>query len=1250
MTAPLPKSIERYLRGHVRRQRGVALLRSAGQAGALAVGVMLAACTADRMFHLAGIVRLGLLLMMIAGAVAILIRPLLRAITGRIGWLEAAAGLERRKPEFAERLQTVVSQLLYSPTHRGSPSMLDRLVQDVTREVEQDRIRFWEGWPAVAGPWGLTLALLVLLGQLALVPSVGMATLLSRFFMPLADVLPATTTRIAVEPGNTAVRAGDALAIQARVARLGDSSVDLLTSQDRASWARIPMQAIAENQYAVSLPAPQRDFYYCLQGGDATTPVYKVTILRPPAVAAFRVRYEYPAYMRRGERAVSGTDALIEAIVGTTVHLSLVCTEPMASASLMLDGQKLAMRIGADPHVCQTEFVLRKSQKTDVDLTSAGGMSATTTLTLRAQPDRQPMVRLIQPADDQRLNPRDLLQLQYAAADDCGLTLLAAVVQVNANPPVQLPIRPGGDPRQQEGQCLLDLGSLNVKVGDVLALSLMAQDGAGAKVHSETRRILISPRSIDTNTHRRIAELRQASRLADGTQRALNRTAIALEQVRRAGESGGDVMAAKTAVSGALADAVEQSLLLHQVLLRVCAKSGPNLQTTALASIVDQSRVLVWQCERLTQIDTVDASETIVARELKKPTDAASRLGPQLKTIADGEQAAALLADRTNLRAQPTSPPTNRDLAERLNQTLRRAQQETDAAIVQLGLQPQAADLDAKLQQKVDAAEQLIRSLPLLDVATLAVEWSAAVQRTDVAVPSLAERLASASAVEAIRPDAEPIIARDWQLAGRAAERIGQLVLAHSGDDPGPIRQLLDALPKAIAALQREHQMIRQPGGSLSLEQLGITRQEAAAARVDLARWAKQTDLTAAEELAMEASALTARRDYTSAEALDRALAARVRPEGSGGSWRWDAIDRAMARARNIDRLSLEQQDVVEQTMTPWQDASMTLSQRQRQIAEKIGSTGEARNRESGVLRADAIEDHKLAGEVIAQVQERLALMPQQLARVQEAAETHRQQAARAAQAMADAKNASGPRLPAAQRAAEQADRALRQAREQLTSALTPLAAEDVDRIVQRLRQVGPETDLACQRMTAELRPALALLEQATRQGDRGAVNLAARRVREAIEATQAQLRQSQASMMESDPLAAAAWYARMAARWLGLDPSNLDRAVESQQDAALSLEKAWREAVRESATERLAATPQFRSILTPLAGMPGNPALNNAGDDALPSLRPWGAISPWQPQNLTAPLHETDPHGYQDALRVYFEALGKAQEQGSRR
>jgi hypothetical protein len=57
---------------------------------------------------------------------------------------------------------------------------------------------------------------------------------------------------------------------------------------------------------------------------------------------------------------------------------------------------------------------------------------------------------------------------------------------------------------------------------------------------------------------------------------------------------------------------------------------------------------------------------------------------------------------------------------------------------------------------------------------------------------------------------------------------------------------------------------------------------------------------------------------------------------------------------------------------------------------------------------------------------------------------------------------------------------------------------------------------------------------------------------------------------------------------------------------------------------------------------VPGQPAQSAAGFSA---AREWGRLRAAEGPELHSSLHDTDPPGFEEALRLYFEALGKAQE-----
>lgn len=1109
----LPMPIAAYVRSYVARQRRFALLRAGGLAIAAALAWMLLACLLDRWLQLPPLARLILLATDAALLAILLARPLQQALRAEIDLPAATADIERQNPAFSQRLQTVVSQLLEKDAYRGSQDMLQKLLEEVADDARRDHPRRWAYWRITLPPWlaaGLIFGGMIGLSQM---PEMGMLTLARRFAQPLAAIAPVTTTLLSIDAAEQQLVRGATLTIRARVARLSGPAPEIFTSYDQTAWSRLVMLPVSENEYVFTLPAIDRDLWYYVRGGDATTPIYKITVLRPPAVSEFRLRYEYPSYMQRPPVTLSNVDGVIDALVGTKVSLALIATEPLEKALLQLGDQRLPMSPTADPNVWQAELLISRSLVAELRMTSRGQQSSriAAALTIRAQPDRLPVAQLLQPTDDLRVPESELLDVRYQAADDFGIARLALIAQVNAHSALELPIRRHGDVRLQEGQAWLDLSSLKVKVGDVVSLTLQAQDGAGRKVHSAARQVLVAPRSIDSNTRLAIAELKQARRSAQSVGEELEAAGKSLATARRSAPSPtGEYLTHRLQTSRNLTAALEAALTLHQALLRASARSHQPRLAEALAEVVDRARVLAWACEQLTTIDAHDSQEQKLSEKLPPAFQDARHLAMEIKTLAEGEQAAAILADRQTLRALEGVMPKDRAAAKRLREMLQRSQEALAAELRDLGLSGSTAQLDQRLREKAQTAQRLIRSRWSVDYEPMAQIWAEAVSKNEEPFPPLPERLLSGAMVEAMRQDGSPTAARDFQVASRAASRLAELWASAGGGGTEELRQALADLPGVIALLQRAQIASRSERAPHEVEEMRLAAQEA---RGKLAQWAGQTELAQsptrhelmeAEDLALQASAEMARRNYTPAETLDQRLTRQAAlPEATA-----EQIRRSVAAAQAIDQALAEQNQLRAQTASvDGVQHVQVLARQQRQLVERIAS-----------IEGSSPE------------------------------------------VLAAGESEAAPKLQAS-------------------------------------AEVTPDTQAA-------------------------------------------------ARLMEHRPLLAARWLAERAAQALEEQPPKLGPATRRQDEALAALQRAWDDALRQAATQRLALVRNFR----PLLAMPAEEALVDRplkpSLEFLPGLRPWELLQLPSGGPLALPPLESQAPAYLEPLRLYFQALGKAQGQ----
>jgi hypothetical protein len=458
------------------------------------------------------------------------------------------------------------------------------------------------------------------------------------------------------------------------------------------------------------------------------------------------------------------------------------------------------------------------------------------------------------------------------------------------------------------------------------------------------------------------------------------------------------------------------------------------------------------------------------------------------------------------------------------------------------------------------------------------------------------------------------------------------------------------------------------------------------------------------EELALRASAETASRNYAAAGRLDAQLAqqlatplttapttmpttvpttsavattgptsapataptAGVMVAGAVGQ-RQREIEHTVRRAETIDRLGEHQQRIASRVDASQTQPSAELAEQQRDVADAIEQVeGQALASPDVVPPVDssASADPNWRGRATASVlaaQEALAAMPQQLAAAQEALGPWREAVARAEQARRDAGAMPDPaRQPAAERAAAQADRDAADAAQRFRERRRPVDPSVARALAESLEPFAPETDGAHDVIRRGLLPALQKLDEASDAGDADSFAGAGDEARRLIGAAQQDLTLAQEALTARDPLVVAKWVTRRAADSLQQTPPDVRTAQARQREAMAALSRAWDRDVHGAASLRMSLLPSMQPLYAPaspsakpttnpspttapgVANADPTQAARAAAEAVLAPVRGWSRLRPRDAQDLGAARRETDPPGFEEPLRLYFDALGR--------
>lgn len=1237
MNTTLPHNVERFVRDYIRQRKFVLFVRELSGWFTACVAWVILWCLADRIWQLSALLRAAVLVATLAGFGAWLVWIICHTLLKKNNLTRAALEIEALHPELGERLVTVCSQSAstnVSPQPAVQPSPAGEMLRTLADQMddfvkEHPRLRIITA-RSVGGRFLCALSLLGMIAAVSRIDTIGLPRLLHRFATPWHKISPVSSTKLLIFAPEAGIelREREAYLLNALAFRPGEEGVILHYSSDGKTFSHRPMTDLGRGGFQSVIGPITGDGSFYLSSGDAQSELAPLRLLRRPSVIEFRTRYEYPAYMRRDPLIARNVDGLIEAPVGTKVALQIKASEKLQRAQLETPQGVIALTPTAEPAVWEARLNIAQDTTYSVNMVSDKGVQGVGpgTSQIRALADRAPLAQMLSPRDDLRVSPRDIATIAYQALDDFGVSRFVLRVQINNTQPIEIPLKPAGDPRKWEGEQELDMANLGLKIGDVVALSLAAWDGVGQQSTSNTRTLFISPHSVNAADYTRMSELLKAQQAAQEVRQDMQQ-AIASLQTAASNPSTQSLQSDSDRYQQDLADMGQIAQVLRQALLRALARSSDAQLNVALSAMADQAQICFIESQDLMeQLAQTQARKNIALTRLTQSLEQISLTADQLRTLAATEQASAALADWRNMQAADQARSAGKMTTRALELLDRMRQDVADQARL-LGLKPDDPNLQSQLEALVKLGKDLAAKATEANLLQEAQIWSTQIMERRRQAPMLSLRLSAAADVESVRPDGDYQRASDLSLAARAAQTI---YLGAQDPEGRPMaNQARTEFVKALTVLLERHKTSSAPSRELA-SQLQRARQA-------MTRWAGESESAigpatpdssddAPRELVMEANQQLYNRQYDRALEIQRGMML--------DSQQAQKAQQELSQAKAADALAQAQDAICAELLAPGSEAS-ALAQRQREVALKI----EAQIGQTEIPGAPR-DTRKDAVAGIQAVQERLAQLPQQLQESIQAADIQVQAYDLSVRLEYDAQTAPQDRKVIARRAADRARIAEDDARRQTQTSLKPIDADIADLMARTLEDFYPETLAAAQVLSQQLRPALTKVKDGATQLRIQDLLTGVKQTRQAIADAQVQLRNAQQALLDQDPLFAAKVYADAATAALGRRPPDIEGALANQQLASGALNRQWDQSVRSAAAVHLSSLGQFKSIYD----QSQSPAFG--GNENLAAARQWGFLKDRSGDDFTAASRDADANGYHKMLQVYFRALGKSKEQ----
>lgn len=780
----IPPPIDSHLRIFARRVRRIVLFRALAVALLAAMFWVLVWSVIDRFIALPTWWRGGLLVLLIAMCVAILRRPVASILSRTIDLNAAALRWDNRDSHFRQALATVVSQSLSPPGQRASAQMLRQLGQEVELKLSAiDPASLAPIKPALHAWVGAIVGIGVMI-CLSLWSWLDLTTLLSRQFAPFRPTAPVTDVRISVERGSFNVDAGEPATINVTPSPPGSYNIIIRTSTDGLTWTAAGMTRLRDGSYTHTLAAMSRDTLYEVHAGDAVRGPYTIRVLRQPVVREFRIHLDYPDYVDRPPITVTRPDGVIEAPINSRARITIISSEPLQQLWFNVGNEKLPTQSTDNPNVRTLELTILQDVRYELDLLSDRSVHSPVgaTLNIRAIPDLAPISTILLPRDVALVGPREKIRVPFLAKDDYALGSLELRVSVDnaVIGAMLIPLQSASNAIQDA--VLFDVASWNVSLGQMVALTLVAKDKREQATQSPPFSMVITPQTIDPGQRRRVAQLRQASRLAASIVEEL-------DTARRALDQAGDAQpAAMRSAIVALAGASDSANVLRRSILDLAVRVSGEDRVRGLFSLMDTTQMVASGLDRASAAAGTD-EPNMVGKSVITLRELAQREAQTLNLLWQGAAADIVLAQRRNLAAVQL----------RAEPEINRLREEIESQIEQLGMEPRLSDLETPLQSRVEAAARVTGELEVVRYEDLARTWA---QTNDPPSIFLGERLLAAAQVEAVRADANLAWARDLQIASRAARALDSVAKNQSR----PTAELRQEFVAVLETLARSRQ------------------------------------------------------------------------------------------------------------------------------------------------------------------------------------------------------------------------------------------------------------------------------------------------------------------------------------------------------------------------------------------------------------------------------------------------------------
>lgn len=307
-----------------------------------------------------------------------------------------------------------------------------------------------------------------------------------------------------ITPGNYETFKGDKVNVSIKIkstkSDLKIDEIEFYTKQYTPDGYEIlsdskDLKAVSDNTFYTTIENINTDLTYYAEYKDIRSDVYKIKISDYPILKKLNITIYPPAFTGLPEKKLNENEGEIYCIEGSKIHFDLSASKDLSSAGIILNDKNIELKVSGDRAEGTLDALEEGNYKIKLKDVNGKESKNEKIYSIKLIKNEPPRVEITEPQENNYFikGERDIL-VKARIKDDYGfskLTLYYRKTKSNSSAsqnysPLNIPIK-NLNATELEVPYLWNIGSINIRSGDVVEYYLEVTDNSGKTGRSETK-------------------------------------------------------------------------------------------------------------------------------------------------------------------------------------------------------------------------------------------------------------------------------------------------------------------------------------------------------------------------------------------------------------------------------------------------------------------------------------------------------------------------------------------------------------------------------------------------------------------------------------------------------------------------------------------------------------------------------------------------------------------------------------------